>query len=256
MAVFRMLKRVLAALILVVVGGTFVTPAFAESEECDFSTIRNGACAVNESDKVTLVAEEELDGAGAGSGSSGSGSSTETGSGDHPDFYRDDYGVTGPLTIRDIAHFRPSPGTNHMEPNGWMIVGLPTNFYARASQQIVAGTLLDKPVWVRFTPITYRWTYGDGTARTTHTPGGTWKQLGKNEFDETPASHRYQQPGRYIIHLTIGFAAEWRWADMTDWVPVIGTLALPANPLEAVAGNAKTVLVERDCTLSPTGPGC
>ena len=49
------------------------------------------------------------------------------------------------VTISDIATFRPRPGTDHMQPDGWTIAGLDTNFYALAPQQVVPGTLLGRP---------------------------------------------------------------------------------------------------------------
>jgi hypothetical protein len=57
--------------------------------------------------------------------------------------------------------------------------------------------------------------------------------------------------------LTIGFAPEYRYADGTEWIPVSGVIWVPANRLvaEAAAG-AKTVLVEDECTVNPSGPGC
>ncbi len=170
---------------------------------------------------------------------------------------RPGYTVTMPVTLSDLARFRPDPGVDRMQPNGWMVVGLDTNFFARATQHVKSGTLLDRPASVRFTPVRYRWTYGDGTGRTTATPGATWEALGLQEFDATPTSHIYRSPGTYVIDLTIGYSPEYRYADATEWIPVSGLIWVPANRLvaEAAAG-AKTVLVEDECTVDPAGPGC
>lgn len=170
---------------------------------------------------------------------------------------RPNYTVTMPVTLSDLARFRPNPGTDLMQPNGWMVVGLDTNFYAHATQHVKSGTLLDRPASVRFTPVRYRWTYGDGAARTASTPGATWQALGLHEFDATATSHVYRNPGTYYIDLTIGYGPEYRYADGTEWIPVAGVIWVPANRLvaEAAAG-AKTVLVEDECTVNPSGPGC
>ena len=90
---------------------------------------------------------------------------------------------------------------------------------------------------------------------TTSTRGGTWKSLGITEFDPTPTSHVYQLAGTYYIDLTIGYRAEYSFNGST-YAPIMGTLWLPANRLVATVGSAKTVLVERDCVVNPTGPGC
>jgi hypothetical protein len=198
-------------------------------------------------------------GGGNGSGSGGAGASdsaTPPASGPVALLPgHDDYTVTGPVTLSDLVNFRPAPGTDQMEPDGWMIVGLDTNFYARAGVQVQNGLLLDEPASVRFTPVRYRWTYGDGTGASRTTPGATWRALGLKEFDPTATSHIYSAPGTYYIDLTIDFAAEYRWS-AGPWTRIAGTIAVPANRLVATAGGAKTVLVERECTLSPAGPGC
>jgi hypothetical protein len=160
-----------------------------------------------------------------------------------------------PVTLSDVAHFRPNPGVNHMQPDGWMVVGLDTNFYSTGGSQIHNGTLLGYPASVRFTPVRWHWTYGDGIAATRSTPGSTWARGGFDEFDRTPTSHIYTRSGTYYIDLSITYAVEYRFAGQS-WTDINGTLTLPANRLRATAGGAKTVLVEHDCTANPRGPGC
>lgn len=162
---------------------------------------------------------------------------------------------TPPVTLTDIASFRPAPGVQHMQPDGWTVPGLHTNFYAVTSVHVVEGTLLGQPASVRFTPVSFHWSYGDGSTATRETKGGTWSALGVREFDRTPTSHVYRRDGRYTIRLVIDFRAEYRWAG-SAWVPIAGELPLRANDLHIVADGAKTVLVEHDCADNPAGPGC
>lgn len=237
----------------------------AESMECPRWMATSGTCPIDAGivgDEVQLGGEVSTPGSGNGGGSGngtgaggGSASDDATPPRDPREIVRDDYTVTGPITLSDLIGFSPAPGTNHMQPNGWMIVGLDTNFYARASAQIQHGTLLGEPARVRFTPVRYHWTYGDGSRASSSTPGGTWSALRIAEFDPTPNSHVYQQPGTYYIDLTIDFAAEYTWSG-SNWTPIVGTIPVPANRLVATAGSAKTVLVEHDCIINPTGPGC
>jgi hypothetical protein len=167
---------------------------------------------------------------------------------------RDDYRVTV-VTLADIARFRPAPGIQRMEPDGWVVVGLPANVYSIVGTQIVAGELLGQSADVRFTPVAWQWNYGDGTAATLPTRGGTWAALGLREFDATPTSHIYQRAGSYTIRLSIVYRAEYRIAG-GPFTPIAGTITLPANELHITASGAKTVLVDRDCTVAPRGPGC
>lgn len=163
--------------------------------------------------------------------------------------------VVRPITLADIAQFRPDPGVDRMEPDGWMVVGLDTNFFASSDVQILDGTLLGQPAAVRFTPVAWHWAYGDGATRTSGTPGAPWAAQRLREFDPTATSHVYQAPGTYVIDLTIDFAAEYRFG-AGSWLDIPGVLPVPANRLVATAGSAKTVLVERECTINPAGPGC
>jgi hypothetical protein len=136
-----------------------------------------------------------------------------------------------------------------------MIVGLDTNFYSIVATELQHGTLLGQDADVKFIPIGWHWTYGDGKQATRATPGTTWAAQGAQEFDPTPTSHIYKKEGTYYIDLDIRFAADYRYAG-GDWTPVIGTIDVPANRLKASAGDAKTVLVNHDCVANPAGPGC
>lgn len=168
---------------------------------------------------------------------------------------RDGYTVTEPVTLSDLVNFHPASGVSHMEPDGWMIAGLDANFYASSSTQVQTGELLGQPATVRFTPATFRWNYGDGTAATLRTSGSTWAAQGKAEFQPTATSHVYRAAGTYIVDLTINFAAEYRYTG-AEWIPIAGTVPVAANQLTVTVGSAKTVLVGQDCSASPAGPGC
>jgi hypothetical protein len=242
-------------------------PSAAMAAECDPLDIREGACVGGD------VHDGGVDLHGS-IGTPGTGTGTGAGGGDNANggpvvdpgappastdpnapINRDEFGASGPLTIVDIRHFHPQPGVDRMQPNGWAVIGLDTNFYSIAAEQIVHGTLLGKPADVRFTPVTWHWTYGDGHSATLATGGSTWKAQGIQEFDPTPTSHVYAERGTYAIDLTIDYAPEYRFAG-GDWVAVIGVVSLPTNRLTITAGDAQTVLVGRDCHANPTGPGC
>ena len=197
---------------------------------------------------------------GPGGGGGGGGGGTDEPIDDACDL-RECFEVDNPptpdrdVTWSDIARFRPTPGVDHMQPNGWMVVGLPTNFYATGGAHIVTGQLLGYPTSVRFTPVRWHWMYGDGESASRSVPGTTWASQRASEFDKTPTSHVYDRAGTYYIDLSIDYTAEYRFAG-SGWVSIDGTLTLPANRLVATAGSAKTVLVEDECTRNPRGPGC
>jgi hypothetical protein len=175
--------------------------------------------------------------------------------------YRDAFQVVNPpapptvVTLNDIASFTPAAGGNHMEPNGWIVVGLDTNFYSDATPRVVDGTLLGLPAAVRFTPVEWRWSYGDGSSNNSATPGSSWKAQNLREFEPTATSHVFADTGSYTIDLTVEYSAEYQFAG-SGWVAIAGTVSVPANRIVATANDADTVLVNRDCRQNPRGPGC
>ena len=160
-----------------------------------------------------------------------------------------------PITLADIASFRPVVGDSGMEPNGWMVTGLDTNFYSAATAHVVGGELLGIPASVRFTPRAWAFDYGDGSSTRTATGGGSWAALGLAEFDPTPTSHVYAAPGTFDIGVAVEFGAEYS-LDGQTWIAIAGTLSVPVARFTATAGDATTVLVARDCRANPRGPGC
>lgn len=176
---------------------------------------------------------------------------------------RDRFTVTSPVpppaagaravTVADLISFRPVAGTARMQPNGWLVLGLDTNFYVDSAPQLLSGSLLGLPAEVRFTPYRYHWTYGDGTSAVVAVPGDTWVNQGIPQFDPTPTSYVFRQPGEYDISLVVEFTAAYRFGG-PNWTPVVGTVAVPANRLHAVATSPKTLLVAGNCAGG--GPGC
>ena len=247
-----------SALVLVGQFGPVQSVAAVENAPCDAVYAAAGLCGVQSSG--TINGDQAI----VSATQPGNGTRTGPGAPKPPaascvyaacvDVIRNSFTV---VTVRlsDLVGFRPAPGVDHMEPNGWTIAGLDTNFYATGGAQEQTGTLLGFPASVRFTPIRWRWSYGDGTTVTRTTRGGTWAAQHIREFDPTPTSHVYQRLGDYVINLSIVYRAEFTF-DGSDWATIPGTITVPANPLTITAGSAKTVLVQRECTLNPSGPGC
>lgn len=271
---FKHLLGVLAA----VVAITSPIAAFAVQEGCTQLEINAGMCAGATTDGQSVDIRANQPGSGIPSGTSpaagGGGSKDASG------FTPDDAGLVNGLqpvtrgtyaswcnpgtpcdeanftvSASDLVNFRPTAPVASMEPNGWMVVGLPANFIARSATETQSGTLLGYQADVRFTPVSYRWSYGDGATRTASDAGATWKALGAAEFSATATSHAYASTGAFTIRVGASFRAEYRFAGL-GWHPVIGAVTAQSNPITAVAGEAKTVLVNKDCAVNPRGPGC
>ncbi len=240
---------------------------------CSIGQVRTGICASTSDDSIDIVGSATT--AGTPPGSTGSGSAGGSGSGGSPSGQATPPPIlkcfsnevcrapaqatttpgTPPVTLRDLASFRPVAGSQHMEPDGWMVVGLDANFYLDSGQHLVVGTLLGQPASVRFTPVAFRWDYGDGTVATRTTGGGPWAALGLREFDPTPTSHVYRTAGTYTVRLSVSYAAEFQVGG-SALTSVAGRLTVPVNDLVVSVGDATTVLVAEDCGARPDGPGC
>lgn len=163
--------------------------------------------------------------------------------------------AASPVTLADIAQFRPVIGAHTVQPDGWAVVGLPANFVSGTSVHSVDGALLGAPATVRFTPVAWHWDYGDGSTASLGGGGATWSQLGVREFSATPTSHVFQSKGTYAVSLAIDLRAEYR-VGSGQWTSIAGTLQVEASPLSVIVTSARTVLVERDCSAYARGPGC
>ncbi|WP_159502487.1 hypothetical protein [Microbacterium sp. 18062] len=170
---------------------------------------------------------------------------------------RDGYSVGSlpDVTLADLASFRPAAPTLESEPTGVGIVGMPTNLVSSAAEQSIPGSLFGYDVVVRFTPVGYRFSYGDGAARTATTGGASWAALGQAQFTPTGTSHAYGRRGDYTVAVTVQYAAAvsftgGAWRDIDGLVEAT-TDGHPVRILEA-----RTALVDRTCAENPAGAGC
>ncbi len=248
----------MAALATLFTAGS-LSPALGAGGECTLAEKLSGRCpevsgTVN-GDGVDIRGSVDVPGSTKGSGRGPRGGAGVVARPDPVVVQRDGYTVTSPVTLADLVNFKPLAGVAHMEPNGWMVVGLATNFYATVEAGVQTGLLLEKPASVRFTAERFRWSYGDGTAAVLSVRGSSWAASGVGEFEGTATSHVFRRAGSYSIDLSIEFSAEYQYAG-GPWIPISGRIPVAANRLVAVGVDAKTVLVGYDCTRRPTGPGC
>lgn len=158
------------------------------------------------------------------------------------------------VTLTDLAQFAPAPATLSAEPSNAGIADMPTNFLGAASVHTQSGSIFGFPVTVRFTPVGYDYTYGDGTNATVTAAGRSWEDLGQAQFTPTPTSHVYADRGTYTAGLSIRYSAE---VDLgRGWYPIAGELTIPTAPQQIQIFEAHTALVAHTCTERPTAPGC
>lgn len=173
---------------------------------------------------------------------------------DYPFVRPDDPTGTPTVTITDLASFAPTPIALSVEPGNAGIADMPANFVAAASVHTQTGDLFGVPLTVRFTPVGYDYTYGDGTTATLTAPGLSWEQLGQAQFTPTPTSHVYADRGTYTADLDVRYTAEIDFG--LGWYPVSGELTSDGPTQQIQIFEARTALVAHTCTEKPGAPGC
>lgn len=158
------------------------------------------------------------------------------------------------LTATDLAQFAPDGSVMVGEPGNVGIAGLPANFVARAAVQTIGGTLLSRPITVRFTPVAFDFDFGDGTRLRSPTGGREWAQLRQPQFTPTDTSHVYEERGVYRTSVDVRYRAE---VDVgTGWIAVEGELTAHGPAREVRIFEAYTALVAHTCDERPRSPGC
>lgn len=158
-----------------------------------------------------------------------------------------------PITMADIERFTPIVGELVVEPEGWGVVGTPTNFYATAETHTMDGELFDSPIRVRWTPSSYIFDYGDGTVEETEASGSAWRGT-EESWTETATSHTYSSTDDVTASVTVVFTAEVNAG--AGWFAVPGTLPVEAPGVSVKVFEVDTVLTDGDCMANPTAPGC
>jgi hypothetical protein len=157
------------------------------------------------------------------------------------------------ITMADIARFAPTAGELVVEPDGWGVVGTPTNFYATAESHTMDGELFDTAIQVRWTPASYRFDYGDGTVQESDASGSAWRGT-EESWTETATSHTYSSTDDVTASVTVIFTAE---VDAGGgWFAVPGTLPVEAPTVAVKVFAVDTVLTDGDCRASPSAAGC
>jgi len=159
------------------------------------------------------------------------------------------------LTFDDLSHVEPQSPSMSTQPTGWSVVNLPTNFIATIAEHVVTTEVLGRDVDVRFTPIRYDWSFGDGETNATSSAGATWEQLGVAEFSTTPTSHRYRTVQSVAPVVSVTYSVAYQWFGQ-DWISVDGTLSRDASAPIVFVQNADTVLVTSPCRTGRIAPGC
>ena len=236
-----MVRRILTLALVGILSFGIANPAQALS--CTMTEIVAGICSVGGGTDETDV-NLWVDGS-TGGGSSGGSSEVECN--ETPDGRC--VGVSPPKTVdkpesvHDLESFRPRQPRQFSEPGAWTIAGLPTNFVSRARTHVVTGELSGHAADVRFTPVRFTRSFGDGSTQSTTARGARWS----TPWTTTLTSHTYGDTGLVIVRLVVTYVADYRYS-VVDWVRLTGTVSRAAPDVALRVFSADTVLVARPCS--------
>ncbi|MDK7083910.1 hypothetical protein QP411_08305 [Pseudoglutamicibacter cumminsii] len=156
------------------------------------------------------------------------------------------------LVSRETKHIRVDAGqvtTDAIKPN--TITNAWTNFYLTGSDGdgVIRKKVkvLDEPVTVELTPKQWRYTYGDGNARISRTPGKMLPTKADVWETETSTSHQYRKRGTYTVEATVTYTGRYSLDNGKTWDTIPGTLDIKAKPLNIRAWTLKAVNVSGPC---------
>ena len=156
------------------------------------------------------------------------------------------------LVETETKHIRIDAGqvtTDAIKPN--TITNAWTNFYLTEGDG--AGVIrkkvkvLDEPVTVELTPQKWRYSYGDGNARISRTPGKMLPTRAHVWEVETSTSHQYRKRGTYTVEATVTYTGRYSLDNGKTWDTIPGTLDIKAKPLNIRVWTLKAVNVSGPC---------
>ncbi|GAB2680823.1 PKD domain-containing protein [Thalassiella azotivora] len=140
------------------------------------------------------------------------------------------------MTLEDFQRLPlPAGQPNVQPPNGYTLINIETNVYARAEPTTLDTTLLGIPVQVRATPVAFHWDFGDGQTFGPHADAG-------DPYPALRITNTYAEPGTYDITLTTHYTGEYSVAG-GPFLPIPGQAQVTSAPVqvEALAGRNQLV---------------
>jgi len=133
--------------------------------------------------------------------------------------------VTPGLVLEALRRLGLPAVRTHTQPEDKTLVNFDTIFYAEPTTFRRTITLLGQQVDVEATPARFTWRPGDGSVRTTTTPG--------RPYPAKDVTHRYEQAHRTVqASVDVTYTARFRvaggaWQDIAETITISG----PPTPL-------------------------
>ncbi|MGO2047560.1 MAG: PKD domain-containing protein [Brachybacterium tyrofermentans] len=146
------------------------------------------------------------------------------------------------VSLSDFADMPIKPLAAHAGPaDGWLPVNMPNVLYTDTKTQELDVELLDTPVAIRATPVSYEWDLGDGNTITTDNPG--------KPYPSEVVSGTYSTEGWYDITLTTTFTGQFA-VDGGPWQDIAGSIEVASEPVPVYSKSLESRLVDGDVPVN------
>jgi hypothetical protein len=151
------------------------------------------------------------------------------------------------ITVPQRRFFSATPDRPTIKSNVYRSIkpGAQVLLASTATRHQHLALLLGKPTMLRFTPVAYRWTTGDASVST-----------------RSQVRHRYKNPGRYTVRMSVTYKSEVRVLPSGRWLTIPFQVTRVAPSVEIVVTNEMpnlggvAVLVGKTCLEHPSAVGC
>ncbi|MHA7276266.1 hypothetical protein ACX80O_07015 [Arthrobacter sp. Hz1] len=163
--------------------------------------------------------------------------------------------VVAPVVI-SLVEFESQPivaAGVFSQPDHFGVRNAYSNVYAVAEEQEFTFVFRDAQIRLRAWPVSYEWSYGDGSDLVTTDPGSALPGDGFNV--QTSTSHVYVETGDYPVGLDTLFAGDYS-VDGGSWLPVAGLARVSSEPHVMSIWRSERHSVAQTCLENPAGIGC
>lgn len=145
------------------------------------------------------------------------------------------------VTQRDFQSVPLSGAEVHVWPDGWGVAGKRTAFWTDDTTQTKTLTMLGQQVTVEAVPVSWRWDFGDGTVKWTHSP---WRK--PVSLERAGFYHVYSKAEHVKVTVTVKYEGRFRVGN-GPWTDIEGTAEKTSPPRDVTIYRYEKYVVGEHC---------
>lgn len=145
------------------------------------------------------------------------------------------------VTQKDFQSVPLSAAEVHVWPDGWGVAGKRTAFWTDDTTQTKTLTMLGQQVTVEAVPVSWRWDFGDGTVKWTHSP---WRK--PVSLERAGFYHVYSEAEHVKVTVTVKYEGRFRVGE-GPWIDIEGTAEKTSPPRDVTIYRYEKYVVGEHC---------